>query len=211
MPFHPASLGRSRPDHHGLTFDDMVHFEIKGARYFSLSLPKDILVSFLLLFFPLLLTLVSPQGVAVPSRIPSLTASTQAIKPLRGTRFAVKDIFNIQGLRVTAGDMAFYSVSRPAPVTCPAVQRLLDAGAELTGTLRLPIPNDDQMKLIDQFTKDLEQTFGTETKKVSIADAWKAKPATDAGGQSVQDYLADVRIPDGMTFLLILKYLTKIP
>lgn len=49
------------------------------------------------------------------------------------------------------------------------------------------------MGLIDLFIKDMEQTFGTETKKVSIADTWEAKPPIDAGGQSVQEYLADVR------------------
>lgn len=79
----------------------------------------------------------SSIGVAVSSRIPSLTPLTEVGKPLRGTRFAVKDIFHIQGLRVTAGNRDFLSVSRPATVTCPAIQRLLDAGAELSGTLRL--------------------------------------------------------------------------
>lgn len=74
---------------------------------------------------------------AVPTRIPSLVASSVKNKPLFGARFAVKDIFDIQGLQVTAGNRAFYSISRPATVTCPAIQRLLDAGAELTGTLRL--------------------------------------------------------------------------
>lgn len=58
--------------------------------------------------------------------------------PLRGVRFAVKDMFAIQGLRVTAGNRAYYSLqSSPAPTTCPALRRLLGAGAELTGTLRL--------------------------------------------------------------------------
>lgn len=76
-------------------------------------------------------------GVALSTRIPSLTASAEADKPLRGTRFAIKDIFDVEGLRVTAGNRAFYSVSRPAPATSPVIQRLLDVGAELTGTLRL--------------------------------------------------------------------------
>lgn len=72
------------------------------------------------------------------SRIPSLDGPAPGNnKPLRGLRFAVKDIFDIKGLRVTAGNRAYYSLSSPAPTTCSVIQRLLDAGAELTGTLRL--------------------------------------------------------------------------
>lgn len=64
-------------------------------------------------------------------------ASSEAEKPLLGARFAIKDIFDIEGLQVTAGNRAFYENSRPAPATGPAIQRLLNVGAELTGTLRL--------------------------------------------------------------------------
>ncbi|KAM0122645.1 hypothetical protein ACP6JC_000712 [Aspergillus fumigatus] len=73
-------------------------------------------------------------GVAVSSRIPGVYAED---KPLGGVRFAIKDIFEVEGLRVTAGDRAFYSLSKPAAVTCPAIKRLIDAGAELLGTLKL--------------------------------------------------------------------------
>lgn len=38
---------------------------------------------------------------------------------------------------MTAGDRAFYSLSKPSQATCPAIQRLLDSGAELLGTLKL--------------------------------------------------------------------------
>lgn len=77
-------------------------------------------------------------GIAVSSRIPFLAGPVEGHnKPLRGVRFAVKDIFDIKGLHVTAGNRAYYSVSSPAEETCAAIQRLLDAGAELTGTLRL--------------------------------------------------------------------------
>lgn len=68
------------------------------------------------------------------SRIPGVHAED---KPLGGVRFAVKDIFDVEGLRVTAGDRAFYSLSKPATVTSPAIKRLIDAGAELLGTLKL--------------------------------------------------------------------------
>lgn len=49
----------------------------------------------------------------------------------------VKDIFDIEGLRVTGGHRAFYSLSKPSSSTAPALQSLLDAGANLTGTLKL--------------------------------------------------------------------------
>ncbi|ROW09240.1 hypothetical protein VPNG_05895 [Cytospora leucostoma] len=49
----------------------------------------------------------------------------------------------------------------------------------------LPNLSDEQMKLIDQFIEDMEQTFDTSTQEVSIADTWKANPPTDANRQSV--------------------------
>ncbi|KAJ8128695.1 hypothetical protein O1611_g4938 [Lasiodiplodia mahajangana] len=76
----------------------------------------------------------STLGVAVPSRIKNRKLSD---KPLSGVRFAVKDCFNINGLRVSAGDRAFYAVSRPSAITSKSLQRLTDAGAELLGTLKL--------------------------------------------------------------------------
>ncbi|KAH1434619.1 hypothetical protein KXW29_008062 [Aspergillus fumigatus] len=261
-------------------------------------------------------------GVAVSSRIPGVYAED---KPLGGVRFAIKDIFEVEGLRVTAGDRAFYSLSKPAAVTCPAIKRLIDAGAELLGTLKLgsliareeptesvdyhapfnpradgyqsawsssggsgaaiasydwvdftlgtdttgssrrpamangafqirlthdlvsldnavpsfprfdspamytrsilslekwvgvwlnqtsavyddlpisivypvdflPIPNTEQMQLIDSFIADMEATFGIKTEKVSIADTWKASPPNEAGNHTIQEYLKDVGI-----------------
>ncbi|KAM5506468.1 hypothetical protein McanMca71_002662 [Microsporum canis] len=73
-------------------------------------------------------------GVAVGSRI----AGAHAVgKPLSGVRFAIKDIFEVEGLRTTAGNRAYYSLFNPATKTCPAIKRLIDAGAELLGTLKL--------------------------------------------------------------------------
>ncbi|KAK3373516.1 amidase signature domain-containing protein [Lasiosphaeria ovina] len=56
---------------------------------------------------------------------------------LQSVRFAIKDVFEVEGLRVTAGNRAFYSLSAPATSTCSIIQRLIDAGAELVGTLKL--------------------------------------------------------------------------
>ncbi|KAJ5707141.1 hypothetical protein N7488_006942 [Penicillium malachiteum] len=73
-------------------------------------------------------------GVAVRSRMP---AFYEKDKLLAGVRFAVKDVFEIKGLRVTAGNRAFYNLPKLAKKTRPAIQGLLDSGAELFGTLKL--------------------------------------------------------------------------
>ncbi|KAK2875346.1 hypothetical protein FQN49_001664 [Arthroderma sp. PD_2] len=73
-------------------------------------------------------------GVAVGSRI----AGAHTVgKPPGGVRFAINDIFESEGLRTTAGNRALYSLSKPATKTCPATKRMIDAGAELLGTLKL--------------------------------------------------------------------------
>ncbi|KAM5471338.1 hypothetical protein MauCBS54593_003678 [Microsporum audouinii] len=73
-------------------------------------------------------------GVAVGSRI----AGVHAVgKPLSGVRFAIKDVFEVEGLRTTAGNRAYYGLFNPAMKTCPAIKRLINAGAELLGTLKL--------------------------------------------------------------------------
>lgn len=46
-------------------------------------------------------------------------------------------MFDIEGLRVSAGNRAFYSLSTASPATAPSVQKLIDAGAHLLGTLKL--------------------------------------------------------------------------
>ncbi|KAF2117001.1 amidase signature domain-containing protein [Lophiotrema nucula] len=76
----------------------------------------------------------SSLSVAVPSRIKS---SCDINGPLRGARFAVKDIFAIDGLRQTAGCRAWFDLSKTSTATAPALQRLIDEGANLVGTLKL--------------------------------------------------------------------------
>ncbi|KAF2815318.1 amidase signature enzyme [Mytilinidion resinicola] len=73
-------------------------------------------------------------SLAVPSRI---LPDRSAKRPLEGLRFAVKDIFEIEGLRTTVGCRAYYALSKTAPKTAPTVQKLIDAGAQLVGTLKL--------------------------------------------------------------------------
>jgi amidase len=53
--------------------------------------------------------------------------------PLSGLTFGLKDVFDVAGERVGAGNPDFLRDQRPAAKTAPAVQALLDAGAELVG------------------------------------------------------------------------------
>ncbi len=52
---------------------------------------------------------------------------------LAGLTFAVKDVFDVAGSRTGFGNPAWLETHPPAESTAPAVQRLLDAGADMTG------------------------------------------------------------------------------
>ena len=69
----------------------------------------------------------------MPSGLAKL-ATPQA--PLLGKRFAVKELYSVEGLRMALANRAHYSISQPARTTALAVQRLLDAGAELVGVVK---------------------------------------------------------------------------
>lgn len=53
--------------------------------------------------------------------------------PLAGLTFVVKDMFAIQGRKVSNGNPDFYAHASPAHDTAPAIARLIEAGASLTG------------------------------------------------------------------------------
>jgi amidase len=53
--------------------------------------------------------------------------------PLAGRSFMVKDLFAIAGHKVSCGNPDWYEAASPAAETAPAIRRLLDAGATLTG------------------------------------------------------------------------------
>jgi amidase len=52
---------------------------------------------------------------------------------LAGRSFMVKDLFAIKGRKTGCGNPDWYAAAAPATATAPAIQRLLDAGATLTG------------------------------------------------------------------------------
>lgn len=70
------------------------------------------------------------QSIGVPSR---LYFTPTPDKPLAGMRLAVKDIFDIKGLRTGCGNRAFFNLNPPKNATAPAIQRLLDGGMVLVG------------------------------------------------------------------------------
>ncbi|KAI0767056.1 amidase signature enzyme [Fomes fomentarius] len=70
------------------------------------------------------------ETIGVPSR---LYFTPTASKPLAGMRLAVKDIFDVKGLRTGCGNRAFWQHYPPKTRTAPAIQRLLDGGMVLVG------------------------------------------------------------------------------
>ncbi|KAJ3562823.1 hypothetical protein NP233_g9337 [Leucocoprinus birnbaumii] len=71
--------------------------------------------------------------IPVPSR---LSAWSGATLPLAGLRFAVKDIFDVQGLQTGAGSAAYLRTYKKAETTAPSIQQLIDLGATLVGKTR---------------------------------------------------------------------------
>lgn len=66
-------------------------------------------------------------SVAVPSRLyfPEPTEE----RPLEGKRLIVKDIFDLKGIRTTAGSRSYFALDKIAAETGPALQALIDLGA----------------------------------------------------------------------------------
>lgn len=69
--------------------------------------------------------------VAVPSRLYSPPQTPQL--PLSGLRFASKDVFDVAGLKTSAGSRAFFELSDPQPKSAFIVQKLTALGAVLVG------------------------------------------------------------------------------
>lgn len=72
--------------------------------------------------------------VAVPSR---LYFTPSKSKPLAGVRIAVKDLYDLRGMKTSGGNRALFKISKPKNVTAVAVQKLIDAGAVVIGKNKL--------------------------------------------------------------------------
>ncbi|KAF2730630.1 amidase signature enzyme [Polyplosphaeria fusca] len=74
-------------------------------------------------------------AIIVPSKIAS-AVTRDAVGPLAGLRFAVKDIFHVKGLKTSGGSRAYYEVYGPQNYTTQTVEKLLAGGAQLIGKTR---------------------------------------------------------------------------
>ena len=72
--------------------------------------------------------------IAVPSRIRDAIDTT---RPLAGLRVAVKDIFQIEGIRTSLCNRAYYELYPPATKTAGCIEILSQAGARVIGTTKL--------------------------------------------------------------------------
>jgi amidase len=73
-----------------------------------------------------------PVGALVPHTLKNPLDGAKS-GPLAGTSFMVKDLFAIEGRKVSNGNPDFYEHATPARETAPAITRLLEAGASCTG------------------------------------------------------------------------------
>lgn len=73
-------------------------------------------------------------SIAVPSRLQSYGAST---KPLAGLRITVKDMFDIEGLAKSLGSREYLALSPTATTTAPAIQILIEQGANVVGLSKM--------------------------------------------------------------------------
>jgi amidase len=76
--------------------------------------------------------LADPVNALVPHTLQEPVAGSGK-GPLAGLSFMVKDLFAIAGRKVSLGNPDWYAAAIPAAETAPAIRRLLDAGATLTG------------------------------------------------------------------------------
>ncbi|HYZ25372.1 MAG TPA: amidase family protein, partial [Geminicoccaceae bacterium] len=72
-----------------------------------------------------------PLGAFVPHGHVQIEGAAQG--PLAGVPFAVKDIFDVAGVITGRGNPDWLSSHAPASANAPAVDALLDAGANLVG------------------------------------------------------------------------------
>lgn len=73
-----------------------------------------------------------PVGAFVPHNITEPIRGA-ADGPLAGMTFAVKDLYHIAGRKVSNGNPDYYDWVEPKTETSPAVQKCLDAGADVVG------------------------------------------------------------------------------
>ena len=56
------------------------------------------------------------------------------------------------------------------------------------------IENSEQLELIENFTSDLETSFGVKRRSISLTALWNSSPPAKANGESLQDFMKYVRV-----------------
>ncbi|KAL4899602.1 amidase signature domain-containing protein [Aspergillus multicolor] len=74
----------------------------------------------------------STLGIPVPSKL----YSKNSTKPLSGLRVAVKDIIDLKGVKTSNGNRAWFKLYDAVNETAPAIQRLIDLGANILGKVK---------------------------------------------------------------------------
>ncbi|TQV94404.1 hypothetical protein V2A60_002564 [Cordyceps javanica] len=73
-------------------------------------------------------------SIPVPSR--HYYPKPSAEKPLSGLRLAIKDVFNLGGIKTGGGSRAYAALYPPAAETASSLQRLIDMGAVVVGKVK---------------------------------------------------------------------------
>ena len=73
-------------------------------------------------------------SIAVPSR---LYFNPTPQRPLAGVRLAVKDLYDLKGMKTSGGSRALFEITNAANATATAVQKLINAGAIVVGKNKL--------------------------------------------------------------------------
>ncbi|ESZ96010.1 hypothetical protein SBOR_3583 [Sclerotinia borealis F-4128] len=73
--------------------------------------------------------------IPVPSRLYSLLSPTPRA-PLAGKRIAVKDIFDLEGIKTTVCSKAYEALQDTSSKTAPSIQKLIDQGAVIIGKVK---------------------------------------------------------------------------
>lgn len=72
--------------------------------------------------------------IPVPSRLSTPLPSPS--RPLSGKRIAVKDIFDLKGVKTTVCSKAYEALQDVSSETAPSIQKLIDQGAVIIGKVK---------------------------------------------------------------------------
>ncbi|KAH8651168.1 amidase signature domain-containing protein, partial [Xylariales sp. PMI_506] len=150
-------------------------------------------------------------SIAVPSRLYYPPPSAE--RPLEGLRLGVKDIFDLQGIRTSAGSRSLFALDRIANDTGSALQSLIDLGAVVVGKLKTTqfalseIPTGDYIDQLgpynprgDGYQNPQGSSVGTGV-AVASYDWLDFGTGTDTGGSirfpSMQNGVFGMRISNG--------------